>query len=173
MEEKKKGKTIIKETAYLGMFVCFALILSYVEVLIPFNIGIPGVKIGLANAASLFVLYKFGIKEAYIVNVLRILLSCLLFSGFYGFVYSIAAGLVSLSVMVLLSRFKCFSEIGVSVAGGVVHNLTQLLVAGLISGIPGIAYYFPFLTAAGAAMGFIIGLVVMIILRRLSNVRFL
>lgn len=173
MKEQSKNQLSIKKIAFLGMFVCFALILSYIEFLIPFDFKIPGAKLGLANLSVLFVLYKMGIKEAYIVNILRILLSSLLFAGFYGFIYSIAGALLSLCVMALLTKTKHVSCIGAGVTGGVTHNLAQLLVAVLISGAPGIVYYLPFLMAFGAVAGFIVGLINSIILRRLSNVRIL
>lgn len=161
----------IKKTALLGMFLCFALILSYIESLFTFNFNIPGAKLGLANLSVLFVLYKFGIKEACIVNILRILLSCLLFTGFFGFFYSLFGALLSMIVMSFLSKSTNVSCIGAGVAGGVAHNIGQLIVAFIMSGAPGILYYLPFLIAFGAVSGFLVGIFNAVVLRRMSDVR--
>lgn len=146
-----------KRIAGLGLFLAFALILGYVEALLPVSFGIPGVKLGLANLAVLFVLYLRGIRDACIIDVLRILLSGFLFGNLYSILYSMAGGLLSFLVMVLLKKSGSFSIVGVSVAGGVFHNLGQLAVAVLVVETIGIFYYVPPLLLAGVLTGFLIG----------------
>lgn len=113
----------MKKTAYLGLFLALALICSYIESLIPFYFGIPGVKLGLANIVVVLMLYCTGAKSALAVSVLRILLSGFLFGNMFSILYSLAGGLASFLCMVLLKRSGRFRIISVSAAGGVTHNL--------------------------------------------------
>ena len=98
-------------------------IFSYVETLIPFQIGIPGVKLGLANLVIVVALYKLSLKETYLLSIVRVLLSGFLFGNYFSIIYSLAGGLLSLTVMAALKRFGGFSVMGVSLAGGVFHNI--------------------------------------------------
>ena len=120
------------KVAYFGVFTALALIFSYVESLIPFHIGIPGVKLGLANLIVVVALYKMGTEEAYALSVARIVLSGFLFANLFSIIYSLAGGMLSLTVMVFLKKKGWFSVYGVSLAGGVMHNVGQLLTAMLI-----------------------------------------
>ena len=120
------------KTAYFGVFTSLALILSYVETLIPISFGIPGIKLGLANLVIVIVLYTYGGKEAFLLSVTRILLSGFLFGNLSMILYSMAGGVFSLAIMVLLRRTGGFSIQGVSIAGGVFHNIGQLLLAMMI-----------------------------------------
>lgn len=147
-----------KKTAYMGLFLSFALILSYVESLIPFSFGIPGVKLGLANLAVLLALYRYGWKEALILNVTRVFLSGFLFGNLFMIMYSLAGALCSFLIMCILKRTRGFSMMGISMAGGVCHNIGQILVAYFVTKTAGIAFYFPVLLAAGLATGLVIGL---------------
>ena len=115
--------------AYFGMFTALALIFSYVETLIPISFGIPGVKLGLANLIIVAALYKMALKEAYLLSVVRVLLAGFLFGNYFSILYSLSGALLSLSVMALLKKNGGFSVIGVSIAGGVFHNIGQLFVA--------------------------------------------
>lgn len=151
--KKKSG-----QAALLGLFLAFALILSYVESLIPITIGVPGVKLGLANLAVVLVLYLYGAKEAFLVDVLRILLTGFLFGNLFGILYSLAGGLFSFLVMWLCKKCQRFGFYGVSLAGGVAHNMGQLMVAAFVVETRGIYYYLPALLIAGCVMGFLIGL---------------
>ena len=110
------------KAAYFGVFIALALIFSYVETLIPIQVGIPGVKLGLANLVVVVVLYKMGVKEAYTLAVVRVILSGFLFGNLFSIVYSLAGGLLSLTVMVALKRTKAFSLLGISAMGGVFHG---------------------------------------------------
>ena len=115
--------------AFFGVFVALALIFSYVESLIPIQIGIPGVKLGLANLIIVIALYKMSLKEAYLLSVTRVVLSGFIFGNLFSILYSLAGGLLSLSVMALLKKHGDFSVIGISIAGGVSHNIGQLAIA--------------------------------------------
>lgn len=158
-----------QRTAYFGVFTALALIFSYVETLIPINFGIPGAKLGLANLVIVLVLYKTDWKEALLLSVTRIVLSGFLFGNLFGILYSLAGGLLSLVVMVLVKRNEGFSVIGVSMAGGVTHNIGQLLVAMLVVETYQVGYYLPVLMLAGLATGTLIGLVSMEVLKRIRG----
>lgn len=142
-----------------AMLACLALIFSYVEFLIPISLGIPGVKLGLANLVIIIALYGLDWKYALTINVVRICLSGLLFSGVFGIMYSMGGGIISFIVMIGLIKSRKFSIVGVSMAGGVFHNLGQILVAAqLISNLK-IFYYFPVLLFSGMGTGIVIGFI--------------
>lgn len=147
-----------KQTAYYGMILGLALILSYVESLIPIPIPIPGIKLGLANSVILFVLYRNGVWKAAGISILRIILSGFLFGNMAAIIYSLAGAASSILIMYLLQRTKWFSITGVSVAGGVAHNVGQLITAAVIVQTTAVYYYIPVLLLAGAVTGILIGL---------------
>lgn len=157
------------KAAYFGVFTALALIFSYVETLIPINFGIPGAKLGLANLVIVIVLYKTGGKEALLLSVTRIVLSGFLFGNLFAILYSLAGGLFSLAVMGLVKRKKSFSIIGVSMAGGVTHNIGQLIVAMLVVETYQVGYYLPVLMLAGLATGTLIGVISREVLKRLKD----
>lgn len=147
-----------RKIAYLGVFLALALILSYVESLIPFYFGIPGVKLGLTNLIVVVMLYCTGTKEAFGVSVARILLAGFLFGNLFSILYSLAGGGLSFIVMCLLKKTGRFHVISVSVTGGISHNLGQLIAAAFVVETYDIFYYMPFLLIAGVATGFVIGM---------------
>ena len=147
-----------RKIAYLGVFLALALILSYVESLIPFYFGIPGVKLGLTNLIVVVMLYCTGTKEAFGVSVARILLAGVLFGNLFSILYSLAGGVLSFIVMCLLKKTGRFHVISVSVTGGISHNLGQLIAAAFVVETYDIFYYMPFLLIAGVATGFVIGM---------------
>ena len=155
--------------AYFGVFTALALIFSYVETLIPINFGIPGIKLGLANLIIIIALYKMSVKEAYALSVVRIVLAGFMFGNLFSIIYSLAGGLLSLSVMALLRKTDKFSLFGISMAGGVFHNVGQLIVAILVMENLNIAYYMPVLLISGLITGFVIGLVAGEMLKRLTK----
>lgn len=157
--------------AYFGVFTALALIFSYVETLIPFQIGIPGVKLGLANLIIVVALYKLSLKETYLLSIVRVLLSGFLFGNYFSIIYSLAGGLLSLTVMAALKRCGGFSVMGVSLAGGVFHNIGQLLIAMAVVETYSVMYYLPVLLVAGMITGFVIGLVSNEMLKRLVNIQ--
>ena len=149
----------MKKTAYMGIFLALALICSYIETLIPFHIGIPGVKLGLTNIVIVWALYLLGTKEALAISVMRIVLSGMMFGNAFSIAYSLAGGLLSFIVMVLLKktgRFKCIS---VSIAGGIFHNIGQLLVAAANVQNLSVFYYIPVLFISGTITGLVIGVI--------------
>ena len=155
--------------AYFGVFTALALIFSYVETLIPFHFGIPGMNLGLANIIIVLVLYRLGVKEAYLLSVVRVLLSGFLFGNYFSITYSLAGGILSLSAMALLKRNGGFSVMGVSIAGGVFHNIGQLAVAMLVVETFSVVYYVPVLLVAGMFTGLLIGIAANEMLKRLVN----
>ena len=158
--------------AYFGVFTALALIFSYVETLIPINFGIPGVKLGLANLIIVVALYRLPLQEVYLLSIVRILLSGFIFGNYFSILYSLAGGLLSLSVMALLKRRNSFSVMGISVAGGVFHNVGQMTVAMRVVETFSVAYYFPVLMIAGLVTGLLIGILSNEMLKRLKNIRF-
>ena len=162
-----------KKIAFLGVMSSFALALSYLELLIPpITAAFPGIKMGLANIVVVFVLYKFGEKEAVAVSLLRIVLSALLFGSFMSFLYSLSGAILSFIVMILLRRSGLFSEVGVSVAGGISHNAAQILVAALVFDTPQIWYYMPILAISGTVSGLLVGVAGALSLRKLEKIKF-
>lgn len=147
-----------RKIAYLGVFLALAQILSYVESLIPFYFGIPGVKLGLTNLIVVVMLYCTGTKEAFGVSVARILLAGFLFGNLFSILYSLAGGVLSFIVMCLLKKTGRFHVISVSVTGGISHNIGQLIAAAFVVETYDIFYYMPFLLIAGVATGFVIGM---------------
>ncbi len=158
--------------AYFGVFTALALIFSYVETLIPISFGIPGVKLGLANLVIVIALYKIRPGEALLLSVTRVALAGFIFGNYFSIIYSLAGGLLSLAVMAFLKKDGGFSVIGVSIAGGVSHNVGQLIVAMLVVETFSVIYYVPVLLAAGAITGFFIGILAEQMLRRLRNIQF-
>ncbi len=151
----KKTKTI----ALMGIFTALAIILAYVEILLPpLFPAVPGIKIGLPNIIIIFLLYRKGVLSAACVSLIRILLISLLFGNVVSLLYSLAGGILSLIVMIVLRRLKFMSEIGVSVGGGVTHNVAQILMAMLLLETSELGYYLVVLTVTGTVMGVLIGL---------------
>ena len=153
--------------AYFGVFTALALILSYVELLIPINFGIPGAKLGLANLVIVVVLYRNGWREALPLSVVRIVLAGFMFTNLFSILYSLAGGILSLGVMSLLKWKNIFSVTGVSIAGGVSHNVGQLLVAMAVVETYQVGWYLPALLIAGVLTGLLIGILSAGMLKRI------
>lgn len=157
------------KVAYFGVFTTLALIFSYVETLIPIQFGIPGVKLGLANLIIVIALYRMKLSEAYLLSIVRVLLAGFIFGNYFSIIYSLAGGLLSLTVMALLRKKGGFSVIGVSIAGGVFHNIGQLIIASVIVETFSVMYYVPVLLIAGLVTGLLIGIASDGMLKRLAN----
>ena len=157
-----------KRLVLLAMLTAVAMILSYVESLLP-SVGIPGVKMGLANIAVIFALFRFGWKEAAALSLVRVVLVSLLFGSVGAMLYSLAGAVLSLAVMALLRRIDRFSTVGVSVAGGVAHNAGQLLMAMLILQTKQLLGYMPVLAVSGIAGGVLTGLAAALLIRRIPE----
>lgn len=156
-----------RKTAYLGLFSAVAIILGYVESLIPVFAGIPGIKLGLANLAVLFILDRYSAKEAALVSVVRILVIGFMFGNLFSILYSMAGAALSLTVMNLLKKYSGFSLIGISVAGGVTHNIGQLIVAMIVVSNTSLMVYAPALLVAGVLAGILIGVLTKEVVGRL------
>jgi heptaprenyl diphosphate synthase len=150
----------------LGLCTALALILSYVESLLPPLVAIPGVKVGLPNIVLLFLLYRYGWQEAGAVSLLRLVLSAALFTGFAAFFYGLAGAALSLLGSALLQRTGRFSPLGVSVAGGVLHNLGQIALAALVLDSGYLFAYLPVLLFSGTVAGALVGLLAGVLIQR-------
>ena len=157
-----------KRLVLLAMLTAVAMILSYVESLLP-SAGIPGVKMGLANIAVIFALFRFGWKEAAALSLVRVVLVSLLFGSVGAMLYSLAGAVLSLAVMALLRRIDRFSTVGVSVAGGVWHNAGQMFMGNLILKTKQLLGYLPVLAVSGIAGGVLTGLVAALLIRRIPE----
>ena len=158
-----------KKLTTMAMLTAVAMILSYVEAMLP-SIGIPGVKMGLANIAVVFALYRFGWKEAVAISLIRVVLMSLLFTGVAAMLYSLAGAAVSLILMGVLKKVNAFSAIGVSVAGGVGHNAGQVLLAMWMLETGELIYYLPALAISGVISGVLIGLAGGMLVNRMKKV---
>ncbi|MBQ6621493.1 MAG: Gx transporter family protein [Mogibacterium sp.] len=158
-----------RRVAQIALMAALALIFSYVEAIIPYNPGIPGIKLGIANIVCVIALYRYGVREAAAVNGIRIVIAGLLFNGLFGALYALAGGVLSLIGMALLKRTRLFSTTGVSMAGGVLHNVGQLLTAAALIEDLRIFFYFPVLLFSGMISGILIGIAAQLILRRLPK----
>ena len=159
------------KVAVFGVFTSLALILSYVELLIPINFGIPGMKLGLANLLVVILLYKGCPRDALLLSVIRILLSGLIFGNMFSIFYSLGGGLLSLAVMVFLQKTGQFTVAGISIGGGASHNVGQLLVAMFVVQTYQVGYYLPVLLIAGVITGAVIGILSAEVLKRTQSIR--
>ncbi len=164
-----QNSTNVKKVTAAALLAALALIFSYIEVLIPFNFGIPGIKLGIANLVVIIALYYLGIRYALLINLLRVFISGLLFSGLFGMLYSLTGALLSMAVMILLKRTNVFSITGVSMAGGVAHNLGQILTAAFVISNLKVFIYFPVLIISGVVSGAVIGILAYLILKKLPG----
>ena len=159
-----------KIIAFAGISAALALLLSYVEFLLPpLFVSVPGIKIGLANVVIIFALYCLGVRYAAIISFVRLIMSSLLFGNTLTLAYSIAGALLSLTVMAILKKTGFLSCIGVSVAGGVSHNIGQILVAIFLLKTPQIAYYMFVLSVTGIISGAFIGLCGAFLIKRIPQ----
>jgi heptaprenyl diphosphate synthase len=165
MRKRLEGKSV--KTAYLGLLLALAVICGYIEALIPVPVPIPGMKLGLANLVIAAVLYLYGPVQAMTVTLLRVLIIGFLFGNMFSIIYSLSGAAVSLIAMALLKRTGAFGIIGVSALGGVMHNVSQVLVAVLIlEGFPW-RWYLPVLMLAGLFAGILVGFADRIVLPRI------
>ncbi|MBQ9765064.1 MAG: Gx transporter family protein [Lachnospiraceae bacterium] len=159
----KRFRTI----AYSGILVAVAFLLSYIEMLIPLPIGIPGVKLGLANLVVFAAIYMIEDKKTvYMIAIVRIILTAITFGNAYSFLFSFAGGMLSLSLMYACQKRCIFGRIGISILGGVGHNVAQIAVAALVLETPELVWYLPTLLIAGTIAGAVIGLVGALVLER-------
>lgn len=161
MKQKQRQKI-----AHLGLFTAVAIIFGYVESLIPVFAGIPGIKLGLANLAVLFILERYRLREAALVSVVRILVIGFLFGNLFSIAYSLAGAALSLTVMTLIKKYSDSSLQLISVAGGISHNIGQLIIAVFLVGNASLFYYAPVLLISGLVTGLMIGWLTREVLKR-------
>lgn len=157
------------KVSVLAMFSAFAIVLSYVESFIPVA-GIPGVKLGIANLAIILVMYFLGTKAAGLVNVVRIVVVGFMFGNLFSILFSIAGALFSIGAMAVVKKTDKFKLQTVSVAGGVAHNIGQLIVAVFVVDNYSVIYYVPALIISGIVTGIVVGIVADIIYNRTKSI---
>lgn len=170
MPSLPNSHSVAKQVAVSAMMAVFAIAISYIERLLPLNIGVPGIKLGLANIVVVLSLYLLGTKYALVINLLRIFILSFLFTGPYGLIYSLCGGLLSFGAMVLLKRTTVFSIIGVSVGGSILHNTGQILAAMVLMSTSSLLYYLPVLIITGTVTGTLIGLISGFLLKKLTPI---
>ena len=159
-----------KKIALCGVLTALAMIFSYIESVVPGPIPVPGIKLGVANIAVITILYVRGVKEAIVINLLRIVLTSLLFGNVNSFLFSISGAALSLTIMIIMKKLDFFSCIGVSVCGGVMHNIGQIIAAVFIMGSEAIVFYLPVLIVSGVFTGVVIGVVSGIVAKHVRKV---
>ena len=165
-------KKDIRRYAMLGLVTAVALVLSYVEAILPpIWSAVPGIKIGLPNIIIIFILYKTGLKDAITVSAIRLFLVALLFGNAMTLIYSVAGAALSLGLMTLCKKVNLFSMVGVSIVGGVAHNLGQILVAMALFETSQIGYYMIVLAITGTIAGVFVGIAASIILKRFVKIK--
>ena len=157
-----------KKISRMALLTALAMIFSFVESQIPSFVAIPGVKVGLANIVVVFALYMLGAKEAFMISLIRVVLSSLLFGSVLSLSYSLAGAILSLLGMMLLKKTGWFGPLAVSVTGGVLHNCGQILVASLVLETDVLLYYLPVLMIAGVLTGCVSGIAAALVLKRLG-----
>ena len=157
-----------RKLTQLALTVSFAMMLSFIESRIPAFVAIPGVKIGLANIAVIFTLYKFGFKEAISVSLVRVLLVSILFGSPISLIYSVSGAILSFATMLLLKALTPLREVAVSVAGGVMHNVGQIIAASIMLDTNVVVYYLPFLILSGTIAGIAVGITAALLIKRIK-----
>lgn len=158
-----------KKLTTLSLLISVAMVLSYIESLIPAFVAVPGVKVGLSNIATVFALYILGAPGAVAVSVIRVFLSSLLFGNFAMMIYSLAGAALALTFMILIKATGLFSEVGVSVIGGIMHNAGQIIAAAFMMENSGIVSYLVPLAISGTIAGVAVGLISALLIKRIGG----
>ena len=152
----RKKRFTVQTIAQCGLLTAMMLVLGFIESLMPVAAGVPGIKLGLSNGVLLFALYMMDAPTAFVLMLLKVLLSGLLFGGVSAMMYALAGGVCSMLGMILLKKLK-FDLITVSMAGAVLHNLGQVLLAMIILETDQLIYYMAILLLVGLACGAVTG----------------
>lgn len=163
-----KERFSVKHIAVSALLLAAAIILSYVESLIPWNFSVPGIKLGLANIAIVFALYRLGNVEGAVISLLRVIIMALLFGTFLSFIYAVSGAVLSYAVMLLLKKLR-FSVPTVSIVGAVSHNIAQIIAAAVILTFKEIIFYLPVLLVAGILAGAVIGILSTVLVKRIPK----
>lgn len=164
-----KKKYSAHMAALYGMMIALAFVLSFIETLIPISLGIPGVKLGLANLVTLAGLFTVGISGTVVISLVRIILAGLTFGNMFSMLYSLGGWALSMLLMVIARKKNWFGISGISILGGVGHNIGQICVAALVVQQAGVFFYLPFLLLAGTGAGLVIGILGSTIIERIRN----
>ncbi len=157
------------ELAYLAVFTSLAIVFGYIERMFPSPVPIPGVRLGIANTIIIIILYSNALKSAFVVNITRIIVSGVLFGGISGIIYGLAGGALSLCAMYAAKKSSSFGIIGVSIFGGVFHNIGQICIAALVVWNAKLFYYIPILIISGVITGIIIGMLAGGVIKRINK----
>ncbi|MCT4605122.1 MAG: Gx transporter family protein [Marinisporobacter sp.] len=170
--EYKMSKT--QKMIFISLLVSQAIVLSFIEKMIPLNFSIPGAKLGLANIITLTSLYLFSFKETFAIILLRTIMAAFIGGSVSGFLYSISGAILSFLIMYLLMRMSLekISTIGISVVGAVFHNLGQLLMAAFIIQNLRLVIYLPMLMLTGVVTGMVVGITVKFLLGFLRKIKY-
>ena len=166
-----KPPVTTRKLTTLSLLAAIALALYAVESALPPIVPIPGIKLGLANLIVIIAIYKLGFKYAFIINCVRILTAGLLFTGVFGIIYSMAGGILSILVMYILYKSRIFGTVGISMAGGVLHNFGQLIMACIIMSNVRLMSYFSVLLFSGMLSGILIGVVAHLVMAKLPHLK--
>ena len=161
-----------KRVTFLGLSIALAMILSFVESQIPALVAVPGIKVGLPNIVMVFLLYRVGWKETVTVSIIRILLVSMLFGNVQTMTFSSAGAVLSVLGMILLKKTNWFSCVAVSVSGGILHNVGQIVAAVFWTGTAEIAFYLPVLLISGTVAGVLIGILAGMMVNRMAKYKF-
>ncbi len=157
-----------KKVAHYSVLIALAMVMSYIEAMLPVSIGVYGVKLGLANVVVLLALYEYGFKAATFISLIRVFLVGILFGTGYSMLFSMAGGILSLLIMGILKKLKIGSIIGVSIMGAVFHNMGQIIVAISLLNIS-VMYYLPILIISGIISGILVGMISGIVIKRVRR----
>lgn len=163
-------KNTTSKIARYGLLIALAFLFSYIESLFPIHLGIPGVKIGLANLVIFVALYSEGWKGALTISIIRIFLVGFTYTNTFSMIYSLAGGSISFLLMLLCKKTNKFNKITISIVGGVSHNIGQIIVASIVLQNANLFYYFPVLLIAGIVTGALIGILGDTILSKVMEV---
>lgn len=170
MKHRGQRRTPAQNIALCGLMIALAYLFGYVEMLIPINLGVPGVKLGLANLVSIVSLYLLGWRKTIAISLVRVVLTGFTFGNMSMMMYSLAGASLSLLAMIIARKTNLFGITGVSIVGGVFHNIGQLIVAALVLESANLFYFLPVLLLAGTLAGTAIGLLGGLAVRRLIPV---
>ena len=161
----------VQRVALCGMLLALMLVLGFVEGMIPLSATVPGIRLGLSNGVLIFAVYMLDIPTAYVLMALKVVLSSSLYAGFGAFPYALAGGVLSLTAMALLSRVKGMHPVTVSMVGGVMHNVGQVVMAMLMLSTTRLMYYLAILMFAGLATGGLTGVCAHQVMKNLRHIR--
>lgn len=165
-------KNKIKQIAMMAILIALSFVLSYVDSLIVLPFGIPGIKLGIANIAIIYTLYKIGAKEAIVVSILRLVLSSILFGSVLTFLYSLVGAVLSLSLMIILKKYTNLALITISISGAILHNIGQIIVAVIVMATKEIVFYLPILIITGILSGIGVGILSVLTIKYTKNLQY-